>query len=294
MFMNGIADCKIAIERMSEDAAIRFMRALSGNVLRDRDRQTLSAAFNINTPLETKSGGRPILVTDRYEIGKRGVDLARAGGFDKVTWDGASNEVPSVPLVRQLSSEQLVDLVHYAHENGLETYISAGMLAEHMRDAVLAGVDGVGIGTSMHYVDAKTKLMGALKPEAIQAALAVRDEAAGHPLGRAAELLARLDQMAFEGSLLPAEDEARGRLYQAVRARDEAGAAACVPAFARVQRLEPVPLLDSPTLARGRRRLALLRLDREQAGARADELGEAIDRRDAVTVRELLATPPGA
>jgi hypothetical protein len=289
MFFNGIADCKIGIERMASDAAVRFMRAVSGNVLRDRDRQTLSAAFNLNTPLEMREGGASRVLRDRYEVGRAGVDLARAGGFEKIAWDGASNEVPSRPIVAQLSHEQLVDLVHYAHENGLETYISAGMVADHMRDAVLAGVDGVGIGTSMHYVDAATKLMGALKPDAIRAALHVRSEAARTALGRAAALLARLDQMHFESSLLDIEEEGRARLHQAVRGKNEADAVATISKLARVERLEPAGLLESPTLARGRRRLARLRLER--AGVTRDEaseLNEALERSDLVAVRELL------
>jgi hypothetical protein len=272
---------------------VRFMRALSGNVLRDRDRQTLSAAFNVNTPLEVREGGRTTTIRDPYAIGRRGVELARAGGFDKVTWDGASNEVPSRPLIGQLTHEELVDLVHYAHESGLETYISAGMVAEHMRDAVLAGVDGVGIGTSMHHVDPRTKLMGALKPEAIRAALRVRDEAEALPLGRAAKLLARLDQMSFEGSLLDAEEDARRALHDAVRSRSEAKAEALMSKIDRVAALDPVEVLDNPTLARGRRRLLRLRLDREVRAhdEQASSLGEALERRDAVAVRELLASP---
>jgi len=275
MFVNGITDCKIAIERMSADSAVRFMRALSGNVLRDADRQTLSAAFNLNTPLDG--------LTDRFAIGRRGIELAVAGGFGKIAWDGASNEVPSKPITDQLSFEQLVDLVHAAHEHGLETYLSAGMIAEHMRIAVAAGVDGVGIGTSMHHVDPSTKLMGALKPDAIRDALRIRDEAEATPLGRAAKLLARLDQMHSEGSLSDAEEQRRDALYRAVRSRDEIAATSDL---SRVEQLADVALTDSPMLARGRRRLARLRLDRDD---RADELGDALARSDAVTVRELLA-----
>jgi hypothetical protein len=287
MFVNGIADCKIAVERMTTSAAVRFLRAVSGNVLRDRDRQTLSAAFNLNTPLEVKDAAGSRTLRDRFEIGMKGIEIARAGGFDKVTWDGASNEVPSKAITDQISHEQLVDLVHHAHESGLETYISAGMVAKHMEAAVFAGVDGVGIGTSMHYIDPETKLMGALKPQAVRAALAVRDEAARHPIGRAAKLLARLDQMRFEGSLLESEDDARRKLHRALRARDQPVAAACVRELTRVEKLDDAPLLDNPTLARGRRRLALLDLHRERDD-RASELGEAVERKDAVAVRELL------
>jgi hypothetical protein len=278
MFVNGIADCKIAIERMSSAHAIRFMRAVAGNVLRDRDRQTLSAAFNVNTPFDGLTG--------RFEIGKAAVHVARAGGFDKIAWDGASNEIPSKPIVEQLTHAELVDLVHLAHENGLETYVSAGMVAQHMKNAVFAGIDGVGIGTSMHHVDAKTKLMGALKPEAIAAALKVRDDAAAQPLGRAAAMLSRLDQMCFEGSLLPQEGGMRAALHHAVREQNEKSALAAMKDLDRVERLEPVSLLDNPTLARGRRLLAALRIQR---GEGASMLHEALERRDAVTVRELMS-----
>ena len=285
MFVNGIADCKIAIERMTGPYAIRFMRAVAGNVLRDRDRQTLSAAFNVNTPLQVEGEEGPVVLRGRYDIGHAGVQLARAGGFDKIAWDGASSEVPSRPLALQLTHAELVDLVHLAHENGLETYISAGMVAEHMRNAVLAGVDGVGIGTSMHYVDASTKLMGALKPEAIQQALRVRDEAEASPLGRAAAMLARLDQMSFEGSLLTSESAVRAALHVAVRAQDERAASQCMKMLGRVAEIEGSPLDGSPTLARGRRRLDLLRLEHS---AHTSLLDEAVQRRDAVTVRDLI------
>jgi hypothetical protein len=286
MFVSGIADCKIAIERMTAGSAVRFMRAVSGNALRDRDRQTLSAAFNVNTAIEVHDKAGVRVVSDRFEVGKLGVELARAGGFEKIAWDGASSEVPSRPIVEQLTHEQLVDLVHLAHEAGLETYVSAGMVAEHMKNAVLAGVDGVGIGTSMHFVDPSTKLMGALRPDAIREALRVRDEAARLPLGKAARMLARLDQMHFEGSLLEGEGPVRQALHHAVRASDEAAALQALAKLGRVERLENVDPLDSPTLARGRRRLAVLRLARD---AHASELGEALERQDAVAVRELIS-----
>ena len=41
----------------------------------------------------------------------------------------------------------LVQLVHEAHENGLICYVSAGIEDKHVPDAVIAGVDGIGIGT---------------------------------------------------------------------------------------------------------------------------------------------------
>src|SRR5439155_12033517 len=136
----------ISIERMTASEAITFMRAVVGNVLRDRNRQFLSAAFRINFPIvddrsETVAQrGGPITVTTRMEIAQLGVKLARAGGFDKVAWDGSSNEVPSIPIIEQLTLSQWVELAHLAHEAGLECYVSAGCVARHMREATLAAI----------------------------------------------------------------------------------------------------------------------------------------------------------
>ena len=35
MFINGIAECKIAIEKMSKDQAIEFMRSVKANTIRN-------------------------------------------------------------------------------------------------------------------------------------------------------------------------------------------------------------------------------------------------------------------
>jgi hypothetical protein len=99
-------------------------------------------------------------------------------------------------------------------------------------------------------------------------------------------MLARVDQMSFEGSLLPAENTVRAALHVAVREKDERAAAECLGALRRVATLEASPLTYNPTLARGRRRLAHLRIER---GADVSMLSDAIERLDAVTVRELIA-----
>jgi hypothetical protein len=59
----------------------------------------------------------------------------------------------------------LVQLVHEAHENGLICYVSAGIEDKHVPDAVIAGVDGIGIGngsyiisTTIHYTPFKYSL----------------------------------------------------------------------------------------------------------------------------------------
>jgi len=112
----------------------------------------LSAAFRINFPIvddrpETVAAhGGPVTVTERMDVARLGVKLARDGGFDKVAWDGSSNVVPSIPILEQLALGDWVELAHLAHEAGLECYVSAGCVARHMRDATLAAIDGVGVG----------------------------------------------------------------------------------------------------------------------------------------------------
>ncbi|UQA58372.1 hypothetical protein [Polyangium aurulentum] len=291
MFVNGIADCKIGIERMTSSQAIEFMKAVVGNVLRDRERQYLSAAFNINTPLVIDHDGPARTLVDRFEIAMAGIAIARLGGFDKIAWDGASNEIPSRPFTQQLTFQQLVDIVHAAHENGLETYISAGMEAPDMAIAAHAGVDGVGIGTSMHFIDPQTKLMGQLRPEAILAALEVRDGAAKDDLGQGAKLLARLDVMAYEGSLVGDEEALRGELYGAVRRQDGAAAAALRAKLGRV-----VAMADAETnearAAQRARRLLLAKRDGGAAyidDASAKQIEAALDAGDVERIHDVLA-----
>jgi hypothetical protein len=216
-----------------------------GNVLRDRNRQFLSAAFRINFPVvddrpETvaKNGG-PLTLTERMEIARLGVKLARDGGFDKVAWDGSSNEVPSIPIIEQLTLSQWVELAHLAHEAGLECYVSAGCVARHMREATLAAIDGVGVGTSLHYIDAATKLMGALRPEAIMEALQVRDDTAREPFAQCSRLLARMDRMHANAGLGEAEEHYRALLILALKNGRLEHALQVAAGVARLQAMKP-------------------------------------------------------
>jgi hypothetical protein len=173
------------------------------------------------------------------EIARFGVQLAKAGGFDKVAWDGSSNVVPSIPILDQLSQSQFVELAHLAHEAGLECYVSAGCVAHHMRTATLAAIDGVGVGTSLHYIDPATKQMGALRPEAIREALQVRDEAALETFAQCSRLLARLDRMYANGGLGEMEDHYRWLLFEALQDGNEAQAFEIAGGLARMEALKP-------------------------------------------------------
>ena len=243
MFINGVADCKFAIERMSAQEAVEFLRAVAGNVMRDSSDQYLSAAFNIRLPFLDDLGDVPVVQTERLAIARLGIEIAVRGRFDKVTWDGAGNEQPSTPIVEQMPFSDWVDLIHQAHERGLETYVSAGMKASHIRECVYIGVDGAGIGTSLHHRHPETNALGQLKPEAIREVLRVRNDAAKEPLGRGAAMLARLDRLFFEGTMIEDQDEFRGALHQAQRARNAAEVekllAQCAPTEEATGRLQP-------------------------------------------------------
>lgn len=224
MFLHGVADCKLAIERMTATEAVDFMRAVAGNCIRDRARQCLSAAFNIHTPIIDDRQKPPRDIRDPKAICELAVELTAAGGFNKVTWDGAqSNVFPSVPIIEQLPHSAFTRLVHQAHMKGLNTYMSAGLLPENVESACATGVDGLGIGTSLHYINKEQRRMGDFNPEAIRRALAVRDIACDSPLGRGAALLSRLGWMHFEGTLDHRLDDVRALLLEAVAAKDEHG-----------------------------------------------------------------------
>lgn len=72
----------------------------------------------------------------------------------QVTWDGASNIIPSKPIIGTLSYEELVDLVHAAHIQGLITYISAGMEIEQVRQRtpLCASVQDGALGRGVDFV----------------------------------------------------------------------------------------------------------------------------------------------
>lgn len=254
MFATGIADCKIGIERMTARQAIEFMRAVAGNAVRDPTRQYLSAAFNINLPIVDDRGAKSIVVSEKALIAKLGIELAVAGRFEKVTWDGSSNLEPSIPIVEQLPFATFVELVHLAHERGLETYISAGLKPIHMDICTFIGVDGVGIGTSLHDFNPASGLRGQLKADRIRDVLDVRDAAASQALGRGAAVLARLDRLFFEGTLPSRLDARRIQLFESIRDRDEEQVLALVVALDDLS-VEPVAS-GHPVLDQARRVLA--------------------------------------
>ena len=222
MFALGLTECKIAIEGMTATQAVLFMQCIAGAVKRDKHRQILSAAFNINTKM-FDDRHHPHWVKDRFEIALLGIEITQAGGFDKVTFDGSGDAYPSRCLLHQLSHSEAVELVHKAHEKGLLTYFSAGFRYHHLPLAVYTGVDGVGVGGAqiLRYMDKNTGYHGPFKADNISEILKIRDEAANNWQGKAAALLSRLDRMIYEGSLTVNENSLRLELFEAVKAQNK-------------------------------------------------------------------------
>lgn len=202
-FQLGAAETKVAMDGLTASEQIAYMRAMSGHVLRNH-KQVLSAAYNLNAPLvddlappiigEDGQSQFPVL-TDNIAVAKRGIELAALGGFDKVTFDGASDTYPSQCVILQVSFENALELVHLAHQAGLITYMSAGFKFAHIADAVYSGVDGIGIGGAqiLRYMDSKTGHHGPYTEEFIDKIDFERDQAAHSVRGRGVNLLCRLD-----------------------------------------------------------------------------------------------------
>ena len=94
--------------------------------------------------LHPNADGSPRVLSDQMDIGRRGIELAAQGGFDKCTWDGAADAYPSQCIILQLGFQNALELVHRAHSVGLVCYMSAGFKFHNIKDAVFSGVDGIG------------------------------------------------------------------------------------------------------------------------------------------------------
>jgi hypothetical protein len=72
-------------------------------------------------------------------------------------------------------------------------------------------------------MDSRTGYHGPFQPENISRILAIRDEAARSPLGRAAALLARLDWLSSQRRLDERQEQLRLELYEALSLRQVDG-----------------------------------------------------------------------
>ncbi|KAI0350304.1 hypothetical protein OH77DRAFT_1088113 [Trametes cingulata] len=294
----GAAECKISMDGLATSQMLKYMQALA---TAPRTRlQYLSAAFNINpaggSVTDDAVEGDHVELSTPMEICLRGIQLAAQGGFDKVTFDGASDSYPSVPVIRQFSFADALELVHEAHSVGLVTYMSAGFTFKNIKDAVYTGVDGIGLGGAqiLRYMDKNTGMHGPYTEENIDRIKVEREDAEKSLRGRGAHLLARLDHMHFEGSVTEDEAVIRIPLYNALLRQDDAAIEHIlkeVPAAGKV--LSIFHDGEQPYIGRARR---ILRSDtpRLRRGMRDDAawvkfvqtLRDATDRKDEAGLQE--------
>lgn len=222
-FLQGAAECKVSMEGLSTSQAVRYMQSLRGQIQRNR-KQFLSAAWNLNqVVLDDYEQSPPCKLNERMAIATRAIEITSIGGFDKITWDGASDTYPSKCIMYQLTFEEALTIVHEAHIRGLVTYFSAGFKFNEIKYAVYAGVDGIGIGGAqvLRFMDGQTGMHGPYLEENIPRILESRNDAANSTRGRGVKLLSRLDTMYFEGSITKEYDELREELFIALKSIDE-------------------------------------------------------------------------
>ncbi|ESO92066.1 hypothetical protein LOTGIDRAFT_233318 [Lottia gigantea] len=250
-FGQGGAECKVAMEGLKTSEAVRYMRALRCHVHRNRLSQFLSAAWNLNqTVIDDYEKETPVKLTERIDIALRAIEITCIGGFDKVTWDGASDSYPSKCIMYQLTFEEALSIVHAAHLRGLVTYFSAGFKFDEIKHAVYSGTDGIGIGGAqvLRFMDHETGMHGPYMEENIPRILSERDAAANSIRGRGVHLLARMDTMFFEGSITREEDAQREQLYTVLQKIDEQGIQEVIKQSERIVNLpveNSLPLIGS-------------------------------------------------
>jgi hypothetical protein len=222
-----------------KNKSLKHMRSISAE-LKKTPYQILAAAWNLNRELTHDLDTKMLLensygftldferqhsikkFNDRFSIGKLAILFTKLGGFDKVTWDGASDAYPSKAIIPfQLSLVQGFTLVHLAHSVGLLTYFSAGFSFDELKCGVLTGVDGIGIDGAqvLRFIDKKNGYHGCFQQENISAILEKRDQAEQTIYGKAVKLLCRLDTMYSEGSLTDIENERRRDLFDTLASR---------------------------------------------------------------------------
>ncbi|MBK7863774.1 MAG: ribose-5-phosphate isomerase RpiA [Archangiaceae bacterium] len=217
----GYSEAKFGMDGLSPDEVVTLGQAVHAQA-NLREGEYISAAFNLNALLKdfelvpadaAQIAGAPTVAERQLMLdgALKSIDAAKDGGFKKVTVDSASMKPPSYPLIEFFSAENLLRWVHHAHEQGLETYGSGGMRDYHFPLLQFVGLDGVGVGFSIH--EPPNPLTpgkaGPLMPEKVLSAVAMRNEAEKSPVGRAAVLLRMLDERASAGTLTSAQGKLR-------------------------------------------------------------------------------------
>ncbi len=215
LFDRGVSEIKVTMDGLSPSEVTQFGRKVHGNIRMTSD-EYISAAFNLGSVLRDFEllpthappiSGAP--TAEQRALMLKGAlqatEAAKKGSFKKVTVDSASMTPPSYPLVEYFGVENLLLWTHDAHQKGLETYGSGGMRDYHFPVLHLAGLDGVGVGFSIHEPPAPNNpgVPGRMLPEKVLSALSARNRTEGSPVGKAATQLRRLAALHADGSATP-------------------------------------------------------------------------------------------
>ncbi len=223
-FKDGVTECKIAIENKPYSEIVKFLKSVSNLTVRDKSWQILSAAFCINVPIiDDRNPENIVQVNNKFDIGMLAIDAVYEAGIEKVTWDGTKDSYPSQCIFEQLTFEECVSLVHYAHEKGLICYFSAGFRFNHIEDVVYTGVDGVGLGGAqlLRYMDKTNGNHGPFIYENIEKLIDIRNRSEKNILGVSAIKLAKLDALHYKGNLSDSLNKVRVDLFENIKTKNE-------------------------------------------------------------------------
>lgn len=229
LFDRGASEIKVTADGLSLDDVTQFGRDLHAK-LRMSEGEYVSAAFNLNALLKDfnlipadapRISGAP--TSEQRELMLKGalsaIEAAHKGGFKKVTLDSASMSPPSYPLIEYFGVDNLLRWVHDAHLRGLETYGSGGMRDYHFPILHLAGLDGVGVGFSIHEPPKPETpgIAGRMLPEKVLSALDARDRTEASAVGRATTLLRMLAARQARGDTTVLERALERKTFNFVR-----------------------------------------------------------------------------
>lgn len=212
LFDKGVSEVKVTMDGLSP-AEVKTLGQATYAQTQPGEGQYISAAFNLLQVIkdfELAPADAPAIsgapTPEQRALMLRGsllsIDAAKEGGWKKVTVDSASMTPPSYPLIEFFGVENLFEWAHHAHSKGLETYGSGGMRDYHFPLLQFTGLDGVGVGFSIHEAPKPETPgnAGRMLPERVLSALSQRDAAEKSPVGRASVMLRMLDERVSEGT----------------------------------------------------------------------------------------------
>ncbi len=225
----GYSEAKFGMDGLSPDEVKILGKAVHAQA-NLQEGEYISAAFNLNAVLrdfELVPPGTPQIsgapTAEQRALMLKGalqsVDVAHEAGFKKVTVDSASMTPPSYPLIEYFSAENLLTWADHAHEKGLETYGSGGMRDYHFPLLQLTGLDGVGVGFSIHEAPKPETpgIAGRMTPEKVLSEVDYRNAAEKAPVGRASTMLRMLAEKVSDGTITPEQKQLKAETFAFVK-----------------------------------------------------------------------------